>query len=251
MTLTTKSSAPTPVKRLSLTVRQRHAEMIARAEAVIEDETRPGVHAVGAGLYVQISKTGSKSWVLRWSRRPPQRRAEPPLPAKAHVMGLGSVKLVTSEKALAEAERYQVVIAAGGNPLDERTAIRAAEKIAVGKTFERCATEFITSKAPGWRSRRSLTQWTHSLATYVYPRLGDKNVATITRDDVLAVLVTLWAKRTETASRECGGIRGGAGCRDGRRFPRGRSQPGAVEGQSRQEVLDQAHGQASGVPALC
>ena len=33
----------------------------------VEKETRPGYYFDGAGLYLQIAKGGSKSWILRYA----------------------------------------------------------------------------------------------------------------------------------------------------------------------------------------
>lgn len=44
----------------------------------------PGLHADGAGLYLQVTKSGAKSWVYRFMIR-----------GKARAMGLGSLSAVS------------------------------------------------------------------------------------------------------------------------------------------------------------
>ena len=52
-----------------------------------------------------------------------------------------------------------------------------------------------------WRNAKHQIQWTSTLKTYVFPKLGKKDVAEITRDDVLSVLKPIWKEKTETAKR--------------------------------------------------
>jgi len=52
-----------------------------------------------------------------------------------------------------------------------------------------------------WKNTRSEAQWRQSLDDYALPRLADKEVASITTDDILAVLKPLWLTKTETAKR--------------------------------------------------
>jgi integrase len=56
-------------------------------------------------------------------------------------------------------------------------------------------------KRPGWRNAKHAAQWPSTLATYVYPSLGDRDTRSIGTADVLAVLSPLWNAKPETASR--------------------------------------------------
>ena len=47
----------------------------------------------------------------------------------------------------------------------------------------------------------SAAQWETTLRQYVFPRLGDQLVHTITTADVLAVLTPIWHEKPETARR--------------------------------------------------
>ena len=73
---------------------------------------------------------------------------------------------------------------------------------AVGvKTFKEPAEALIESKRPGWRNAKHAKQWSSTLKTYVYPKLGELGVQTVDTDAVLDVLRPIWTTKTETASR--------------------------------------------------
>lgn len=73
-------------------------------------------------------------------------------------------------------------------------------------TFEKMAKDCIASMESGWKSEKHAAQWSSTLKTYAYPKLGRKPVDTITVEDVLAVLKPIWTSRPETASRLRGRI---------------------------------------------
>jgi integrase len=69
------------------------------------------------------------------------------------------------------------------------------------KTFRECALELIDVKRAGWRNKKHAQQWENTLAQYAYPSIGNKSPADISIADVKAVLLPLWATKTETATR--------------------------------------------------
>lgn len=52
-----------------------------------------------------------------------------------------------------------------------------------------------------WKNERSEHQWRQTLTDYALPLIGNLDVATITREDVLLVLKPIWFEKAETASR--------------------------------------------------
>ena len=100
---------------------------------------------------------------------------------------------VARQRALANAQ----FIAAGGDP----------RHTAAVPSFQEAAEEVIKTQRKSWRdSGRSEAQWRSSLATYVFPVLGEKSVAEITSRDVHAVLEPIWSEKPETARRVRGRI---------------------------------------------
>lgn len=157
--------------------------------------TRPGRHSDGAGLYLNVSKSGSKSWVFMWVRN--GRRRE---------MGLGSFGRGTAQVSLASARQkameIRTILGRDGDPFAELTErIKEADQI----TFGEAADQFVSSMAPGWRNDKHIAQWRMTLTKYAKP-LRSLPVAQISVEDVLGVLKPIWQTKSETASRLRGRI---------------------------------------------
>ncbi|MBA8886097.1 integrase [Dokdonella fugitiva] len=148
--------------------------------------TQPGYLSDGGGLYLQVTATGSRSWVLRFTLR-----------GRAREMGLGSATMVGLAEARARAAECRRQLAEGIDPIDARVRVRAQN----AHTFETVATEFIEANAGGWRSAKHAEQWRQSLGTYAFPVLGRMPVEAIDLAHVLRVLEPIWTTKTETATR--------------------------------------------------
>jgi integrase len=163
----------------------------------VENAKTPGLLADGGGLYLQVSSTASRSWVFRFKRN-----------GRTRDMGLGSLDDVTLAKAREKAAKARQLCAEGKDPIEERDAQRAQERIEKARSvsFRHCAEQLVASHEAGWRNAKHRQQWRATLATYVYPVLGDLPVSEIDTDLVLAVLEPIWIAKTETASRVRGRI---------------------------------------------
>lgn len=149
---------------------------------------KPGYYADGGGLYLQIAKGGSKSWVLRYGRM--GRRRE---------MGLGGYPATTLKQARERASECRAQLWAGKDPIAERRAALTAEKGAIA--FRAAAEAYVSAHAPSWRNAKHAQQWQTSLATYAFPVFGDLPVKSIDTQHVLQALEPIWTVKTETASR--------------------------------------------------
>lgn len=164
----------------------------------------PGLHAVGgvSGLHLQVTATGARSWILRAS-----------IGDKRRDVGLGSYPSVSLAEARERAREARKMIWAGIDPVADRAAKKAA-LIAVQSvpTFDECARRFLADKGAEFRNPKHRAQWQTTLETYASPIIGRMPVDTIGMGHVLRVLEqplegsTLWAQRTETASRLRGRI---------------------------------------------
>jgi integrase len=146
-----------------------------------------GLHPVGtvAGLCLNISKTGSTSWILRTV-----------MGSKRIDMGLGAYPEITLSTAHERARKAKDDIHNGINPLAERQAKRDT----VAWTFQRCAEAYIKSQRSAWTDKHA-SQWENTLSTYAYPKIGSTHVKDITSAHVLRVIQPEWATKTETMSR--------------------------------------------------
>jgi integrase len=157
----------------------------------------PAVLHDGGGLYLRISPTGSKAWVFRFQ-----------LDGKRRDMGLGPYPDVSLAEARRKATEHRNHRRDGIDPLDAKAAQRQAQRLAAakGRTFRECAAEFIEKNRAGWRNPKHRQQWENTLATYVYPTLGDLPVSAIGTGVVVQVLDPIWAEKPETAGRVRGRI---------------------------------------------
>lgn len=179
-----------------------------RSDVTIRAIRRPGSYADGGGLYLQVTATGARSWIFRYTGG--GRRRE---------MGLGPYPDVSLKAGREKAAELRALRAAGKDPLEERRAALAAERRTV--TFREAAEAYIAAHAPGWRNAKHGDQWCNTLGTYADPILGDLSVAAIDTTLVLKVLEPIWTVKTETATRLRGRIEGVLDWAAARRYRQG------------------------------
>ncbi len=166
----------------------------------------PGRYADGGGLYLQIvaSKAtdgdgAAKSWVFRFQ-----------LPGKPgeRWMGLGSATDVSLADARQKAAECRRLLSDGVDPIANRAAARAAERLAEARawTFKACAEACIAARHSSWRNAKHKAQWASTLERYAYPVIGSLPVQAIDVGLVLKVLEPIWHVTPETASRLRGRI---------------------------------------------
>jgi integrase len=130
-------------------------------------------------------------------------------------LGLGTAAgpdAISLAKARDLATALRLRVKAGVDPLAERQK-EAAEAIAAaqaahiaGITFRDVAEAYIAANEGSWRNSKHRQQWRNTLATYVYPVIGDLPVADIRTAHVLQIVEPIWQDKPETASRVRGRI---------------------------------------------
>lgn len=158
---------------------------------------KPGYYCDGAGLYLQISKSGSKSWLMRYT-----------LGGKPREMGLGSFLTFTLADARQRATAQRKLLADGIDPLASKRSALLAKRMAEASiiTFDKAAADFIAANSPAWRNAKHGDQWRNTLATYASPVIGALPVSKIETAHVLRILSPIWTTKTETATRIRGRI---------------------------------------------
>jgi len=160
----------------------------------VEAVKEVGYHNCAQGLYLQVSKQGTKSWLYRYTS---------PLTKTRREMGLGSFNFVS----LAQARQYAMdgkrLVINGEDPIEERKKeqIKVQLKQALNFTFKEIAEACIAAKAPEWKSAKHAQQWNNSLEAYAFPILGELPISDITTDLILRALEPIWITKAETASR--------------------------------------------------
>lgn len=170
-----------------------------------------GDHADGNGLYLRISATGSKSWVLLYYFQ--KRRRE---------LGLGPLAIVSladARRKATEAARLRL------DGLDPKHTWARANVI---PTFGEMALEHIENQRPSWRNAKHAQQWKNTLRTYGAP-IWDQPVNSITTDDVYRILRPIWSLKAETADRVRGRIEAVLDAAKARKFRSGEN-PAVLKG---------------------
>lgn len=160
---------------------------------------KPGFYPVGgvAGLALQVTATGARTWILRAM-----------VGGKRRDIGLGGYPDVTLADARERARRDRDAIREGRDPAAERKAARDALKAAVANamTFAEAARKRHAIKSQEFRNKKHRADWLSSLEIYAFPAIGDKPVDQVDRSDVLRILDPIWRTKTETATRLRGRI---------------------------------------------
>lgn len=165
---------------------------------------KPGRYADGGGLNLLVKETGARSWVYRFM-----------LKGKARDIGLGSAAgagAISLADARDRASALRLKVKAGVDPLEERQreaadALAAAQAAQIaGISFKAVAETYIAANEGGWRNDKHRQQWRNTLASYVYPVMGELPVADIGTEHVLKILEPIWQDKPETASRIRGRI---------------------------------------------
>ena len=160
----------------------------------VETVTDAGYHRCDRGLYLQVAKGGTKSWLFRYKS---------PVTSKQREMGLGPLSLVSLAAARELTIECRRQLLNGLDPLEERKQVKRAQQLANAKsiTFQEAAEKCIESKKPEWKNAKHAQQWSNTLTTYAYPVFGDISVSDVDTDLVLKAIEPIWISKAETASR--------------------------------------------------
>ncbi|MBK7889618.1 MAG: integrase arm-type DNA-binding domain-containing protein [Bdellovibrionales bacterium] len=158
----------------------------------IQKIAKPGLHGDGAGLYLQVSKAGTKSWIFRYA-----------IAGKSRSMGLGPIIAVSLAEARQRAHDCRRLIYQKIDPIDERQRLAAAASTVAKRdvTFDECAARYIEAHRTGWKNEKHAAQWESTIRQYVSPTIGPRPVRSIDVEAVMNVLNPIWYIKTETASR--------------------------------------------------
>lgn len=165
----------------------------------------PGRHAVGGvgGLYLRVTKSGARSWVLRYPTGEIRTSKNGKPFAVNRDLGLGSFPDVSLSLARDRARAAHDLLAQGIDPLTQKKAAKQARRAAdlARLTFKEAAEAVIKVKQAEASSLKHAHQWRHSLEAYAYPTLGEMSVADIELVHIVAALEPIWASKTVTAAR--------------------------------------------------
>jgi integrase len=165
----------------------------------VERAKHPGRYPCGLirGLYLQITPAGSKSYVLRYQLRGQERW-----------MGLGGAAEFTLSEARARARTARQLLADRIDPLAGKQAAEEAARLASARklTFAAAARQYFDQNEGRWRNVSHREEFLRTLQTYIFPVLGNIDVAVIDTPDVLRALEPIWKSKAVTADRTRGRI---------------------------------------------
>lgn len=149
--------------------------------------TDPGRYSTGTpGLYFNIAKGGSRSWVQRIR-----------VDGKRTDKGLGGFPKVSLSAARRIADANRVAVTGGQNPwADSKPSV-----VTYVPTFREAAHKLHAQLLPTWKNAKHATSWMQTLEKHAFPVIGDVPVDEVTRADVLSVLEPIWTVIPENARR--------------------------------------------------
>jgi integrase len=148
--------------------------------------------ALVPGLYLQITASGARSWLLRFEQN-----------GRERMMGLGSAAIFTLAHARERAREARRLLADGIDPLQTKQAAKAAARAAAEKklTFREAAQRYFDQHEKKWSNASHRDQFLASLKSHAFDHLGDMDVATISLADVLRCIEPIWTTKSITADR--------------------------------------------------
>ncbi len=158
---------------------------------------KPGYYPDGGGLYLQVSASGSKSWIFRFA-----------LQGKERQMGLGPFHTITLADARIAATDCRKLLLRQIDPIDARDADKTRQALQDTRsiTFAECAAAYIRAHRAKWKNAKHAEQWTNTIETYCGPIIGGLPVQDVDTGLVVKVLEPIWTAKPETASRLRGRI---------------------------------------------
>jgi len=151
---------------------------------------KPGtVLGDGGGLELRVDDSGARRWVMRVS-----------VDGKRVNRGLGGFPEVSLQDARHKAAAIREAAKSGGVVEKQKAAARRAE-IADGLTFRQMFERFWQDKRKTLGNGKHVYQWEATMTSYVFPFIGDRDVADVRPPEVLDVLRPIWHTKPVTAGR--------------------------------------------------
>ncbi|MGO4319862.1 tyrosine-type recombinase/integrase, partial [Agrobacterium sp. MCAB5] len=143
------------------------------------------LYSDGGGLYLQVAKGGSKSWIFRFM-----------IAGKPRYMGLGSIDTFSLREARERAKEARKLVADGIDPIDARRERVAAARADDAKlvSFSEAAERYIKAHAAGWKNLKHADQWRNTLATYADPVIGSLSVAKVDTAHIMQIIEPIWTE---------------------------------------------------------
>ncbi|MDQ3186738.1 MAG: Arm DNA-binding domain-containing protein, partial [Pseudomonadota bacterium] len=166
-------------------MRRRMLRLTARE---VVNKKKQGNYCDGGGLYLQISESGSKSWIFRFA-----------LNGKDRHMGLGPCHTVSLAEARAAAVECRKLVLRKIDPIAARDADHAKQGLEAARSmsFSECASAYIKIHRSSWKNAKHADQWTNTIRTYCGPVMGGLSVQAVDTGLIMKVLEPIWTQKPE------------------------------------------------------
>ena len=152
----------------------------------------PGKYGDGGGLYLIVTRTGSRNWIHRAV-----------VNGKRCDLGLGRFPDVSLAQARDRCADNRKFIADGIDPRERKRQEKVRERKleAAAVTFREAARIVHEHNRPTWRNEKHAVSWWQTLERHALPRIGNLPITEIDRAAILDVLLPIWTSKPETARR--------------------------------------------------
>lgn len=151
-------------------------KLTARQVDTSKPKDKPYKLSDGGGLYLLVKPNGSRYWRLKYR-----------IAGKEKLLALGVYPDITLAEARQKRADAKKVLAAGGDPGQEKQEEKQAKEQAVANSFERLAMEWHSHKSTSWSEG-----YAEHLLTYlkkdIFPFIGQKAITDISQVEMLNVL---------------------------------------------------------------
>ncbi|MWL88601.1 integrase arm-type DNA-binding domain-containing protein [Cupriavidus sp. SW-Y-13] len=153
-------------------------------------QDKPYRKADGGGLFLEVRPNGSRYWRLAYRHL-----------GKQKLLAIGVYPVTSLSEAREARDAAKKLLAAGEDPSAQKRLAKQAAVTAAATTFEAVAKEWHETKRGGWTPKHAV-KILESLRANIFPTLGERPIAEITAQELLATLRKIEQRGAlETAAR--------------------------------------------------
>jgi len=147
------------------------------------------------GLHLWVKPNLQRYWIFRYT-----------INGKRKGVSLGAYPEISLKMARQRALEARLKVNQGVCPAQAKKTTLAPVKETKTPKFSDFALEYIETMRPKWRNQKHADQWVSTVRTYTFPILGEMRLDEIDTPDIQKVLMPIWLKIPESASRLRGRI---------------------------------------------
>lgn len=147
------------------------------------------------GLHLWVKPSKQMYWIFRYT-----------INGKREGISLGAYPEIGLKMARQRALEARLKVNQGICPAQAKKSALAHAEESKSPKFSTFALEYIETMRPKWRNQKHAEQWVSTIKTYAFPVLGNMRLDEIDTHHIQEVLMPIWLKIPESASRLRGRI---------------------------------------------